>query len=239
MKVLCKRLSSAITAVQYRALSSKYWRTQIKHCRIAVCQQSTQQTGFISQVSKGFSCYGCTWVCNTILSKIFMRLQWKASGNRLCWKARDLAIKVHCREETESGQTKVWAQKNVKRWQEVNRVIRQGASAIPVCRHSCLSHILWLRRASTTNLPLNQHGCRRNFPTVKNTFMALCQEQYCIVMSLGFQQIEEPQSRTNWEMAKTERSNAPLAALQHGRFYMLSTWPEQRHEFKWRMETKS
>lgn len=58
MKVLCKKLSSAITAVQYRALSSKHWKTQIKHCCIAVWQQSTQPTGLISQVSKGFPCYG-------------------------------------------------------------------------------------------------------------------------------------------------------------------------------------
>lgn len=77
MKVLCKRLSGAIAAVQYRALSNKYRRTQIKQYCIAVWQQSTQQSGFISQVSKGFPCYGDVLEFAT---PFYLKSSWDCSG---------------------------------------------------------------------------------------------------------------------------------------------------------------
>lgn len=124
-----------LTAVQYRALSSKYWKTQIKHCCTAVWQQSTQWTGLISQVSKGFPCYRDVLKFAT---PFYLKSSWNCSGELQgpgsgekpeTWQSKCTAGK----RQTESGQTEVWAQKNVKRWQKVNRVIWQGASATPLC----------------------------------------------------------------------------------------------------------
>lgn len=76
-------------------------------------------------------------------------------------------------------------------------------------------------KGSTNNEPpLNQRGFQRIFPTVRITFIVLCQQQYYIVMSWDSSRHKKKHSTSISELqeaAKAMKNNALLAAILHGR----------------------
>lgn len=175
----------------------------------------------------------CSCICNTVLPKIFTRLQRRAAlqGPGSAEKpetrqSKHIAEKRQSRDRLRSEHTRRMAgggrRLREKRGRE--RHLSPSVRSRPPEPHPATEESI------NNKPPPNQHGCcQRNFPTVKITFTAPCQEQYCIVTSPGFQQMEEKMSNLSHEQTprsgcsdEKQRSFGCTTARQV--LYVLTIW---------------